>query len=464
LKIAILGAGGVRTPLIVGAMLRRQGRLGLTDLALMDVDAERLDLIGELAEAEHDRVMATPESGRAGGLRIARTTDARAALAGADFVITTFRVGGMPSRVVDERIPLRHGVLGQETTGPGGFAMAMRTIPVLLDYIALMRAACPDAWLINFANPAGLLAEAAITAGGWARTVGICDAPEGMRRVAAAIFGIPPAELHLDYFGLNHLGWVRAAFHRGQDLLPRFIARLVAAGGMPGLPFDAEFVSALGLIPNEYLFYYYHSRTALDNLRLQTSTRGEQIADWNTALFGELKSRRAAHDLPGMQRVYDAYLAQRGGSYMAGETGHAGDFAGLDPAVLRALAGEGYAGVALDLIEALSGSSPRQMILNVPNAGAIHGMGGDDVVEIPALVGRGIVRSLAVGPVPRGPLGLMQEVKTCEQLTIAAATEGSYAKAVQALALHPLVRDVAVAKLILEGYREGHGVLFPVLQ
>ena len=232
MKIAILGAGGVRTPLIVGAMLRRRERLGLTELALMDVDAERLDIMGELAQAEQAPPTVSDELGQAAGFKICCTTDARAALTGADFVITTFRVGGIASRVVDERVPLRHGVLGQETTGPGGFAMAMRTIPVLLDYIATMRDVCPEAWLINFANPAGLLAEAATTAGGWTRTVGICDAPEGMRRVAAAIFGMSPDELYLDYFGLNHLGWVRAALYQGQDLLPRFIATLPCGGAI----------------------------------------------------------------------------------------------------------------------------------------------------------------------------------------------------------------------------------------
>jgi len=340
----------------------------------------------------------------------------------------------------------------------------MRTIPVLLDYVAMMREACPHAWLINFANPAGLLAEAATTAGGWTRTVSICDAPEGMRRVAAAIFGISPDELHLDYFGLNHLGWVRGAFYQGKDLLPRFIATLRAAGKMPGLPFDTEFISALGMIPNEYLFYYYHSREAVANILRDEMTRGEQIAGWNALLFEELRTLRAQNDKPGMQRVYWAYLEQRGGSYMANETGHAHDLAGLDPAIVRALAGEGYAGIALDLIEGLTGAAPRQMILNVPNAGAIHGMGAGDVVEVPAFVGRGMVRPLAVGDVPRGPLGLMQEVKAYEQLTIAAATEGSYAKAVRALALHPLVQDVAVAKAILDGYREGHGASFPALQ
>ena len=460
MKIAILGAGGVRTPLIVGAMLRRRERLGLTELALMDVDAERLAIIGALAQAEQD----PGEAGQEAGFKIVCATSARAALTGADFVITTFRVGGIASRVVDELVPLRHGVLGQETTGPGGFAMAMRTISVLLEYVAMMREVCPKAWLINFANPAGLLAEAAITAGGWMRTVGICDAPEGMRSVAAAIFGVSPDELYLDYFGLNHLGWVRAAFHQGQDLLPRFIATLRVAGRMPGLPFDADLISALGMIPNEYLFYYYHSREAVANLLQQGQTHGEQIAGWNTLLFDELRTLRAAGDLPGMRRAHQIYLEQRGESYMAAETGYAHDLAGLALAIVHALAGEGYAGIALDLIEGLIGATPRQMILNVPNAGAIHGMGADDVVEIPAFVDREMVRPLAVGEIPRGPFGLMHAVKAYEQLTIAAAIEGSYTKAVQALALHPLVQDVAVAKAILDGYREGHGASFPALR
>ncbi len=464
MKIAILGAGGVRTPLIVGAMMRRAARLGLTELVLMDVDAERLDIIAALAQAEQDSPDVLPGESRGSPCRITRTTDARGALAGADFVITTFRVGGIASRVVDERVPLRYGVLGQETTGPGGFAMAMRTIPVLLDYLATMREVCPEAWLINFANPAGLLAEAAITAGGWTRTVGICDAPEGMRRVAAALFALTPDELYLDYFGLNHLGWVRGAFQAGRDLLPRFIAMLRRSGTMPGLPFDAEFIASLGMIPNEYLFYYYHSRAAVDNILRDGQTRGEQIADWNARLFAELKSLRAAGDLAGMWRTYRRYLEQRGGSYMASETGQTHDLAGLDPAIIRALAGEGYAGIALDLIEGLIGSAPRQMVLNVPNAGAIHGMGASDVVEVPAFVGKGMVRSLAVGEVSGGPLGLMQQVKAYEQLTIAAATEGSYVKAAQALTLHPLVRDYALATAILEGYREGHGASFPMLK
>jgi 6-phospho-beta-glucosidase len=254
MKIAILGAAGVRTPLIVQALIERQERLGLSDLALMDIDSDHLELIAALA---------TPV-GREKKARfsINPTTDARVALYGADFVITTFRVGGIASRVVDERVPLSYGVLGQETTGPGGFAMGMRTIPVLLDTLQLMGQVCPHAWLINFANPAGMMAEAAIRVAGWPRAVGICDSPAGMQRMAAALVGAPSEQVFLDYFGLNHLGWIRSVIYQGEDVLPAFLHRIQQAGGMPGLPFSIDLMLEMGMIPNEYLYYYYSSQPA----------------------------------------------------------------------------------------------------------------------------------------------------------------------------------------------------------
>ncbi len=461
MKITIIGAAGVRTPLIIEAMIRRQERLGLRDLALMDIDEERLEVIGALT--------ARLETNGGGKFNLTRTTDAHQALAGADFVITTFRVGGIESRLIDERVPLQHGILGQETTGPGGFAMGMRTIPVLLGYLETMRSACPHAWLINFANPAGMLAEAAIGAGGWRRTVGICDSPAGIGRVAAAAIGmqqgklIDPDEVYVDYFGLNHLGWARRITYREQDYLPQLIELIRAMGGMPGLPFDPGFIAALGMIPNEYLYYYYSSKQAVQNILNSGQSRGEQIAALNVALFHELVQLKREGRLEEMNARYYAYLKERGETYMARETGGSHNGGALDPRILQAMSGEGYAGVALDLIEGLIGLHPRQMILNVPNHGAVHGIAEEAVVEIPAFVGRGYVRSLATGEVPGHCLGLMKTVKEYERLTISAAVEGSYAKALLALTLHPLVRDHALAKAILDEYIREHGNLFPAL-
>ncbi len=461
MKIAVVGAAGVRTPLIVQSLTARQERLGLDELALMDIDAGRLELIGALCQASGQ-----PPARR---FKISPTTDAHAALDGADYVITTFRVGGIASRVIDERVPLSLHVLGQETTGPGGFAMGLRSIPVLQGYIAQMRSLCPQAWLINFANPAGMLVEAAVRLNGWRRVVGICDAPSTMSRVAAAVLHANPDHIFLDYFGLNHLGWVRSVRYQGQEYLPALIQLLRQAGALPFLPFDPDFIASLGLIPNEYLYYYYHTSVAIENILSQSHTRAEQIAALNQQLFADLQARHAAADLPGMQALHRAYLQQRGGTYMQGETGHAPGLENLDPAMAQAIEGEGYAGVALDLIEGLSGRQPRHMVLNIPNQGAIAEMAPDDVVEVPAYVNAGLVQPLAAGGLssdglPPACLDLMKRVKAYERLTIQAAQENSYARALEALCAHPLVPGEGAARSILDGYLAQHGPYFPQLE
>lgn len=455
IKIAILGAAGLRTPLLLQAILIRQARLNLSELALMDIDGEHLELIAALT--------APLEAANPPRFHIRRTTDLAVALQGADFVITTFRVGGMAARAIDERVPLNHGVLGQETTGPGGFAMGMRTIPVLLAVAEKMKSLCPKAWLINFANPAGMLAEALGRVSGWQRSVGICDAPHTMRRALAALLNAPPEQVLLDYFGLNHLGWIRRVLFQGEDHLPRFLELIRQLDSMPGLPFSPTLISTLGMVPNEYLYYYYHTRQAVENILQAGLSRGEQLAAWNESLFAELAELRAKEDYEGMQSAYQAYLKKRGQTYMVSESGQAHNLEQIDAALAESLSSEGYAGVALDLIEALNGGAARQMILNIPNQGAIQGMDAKDVVEIPAFVSSDVIQPLSVGCIPQHCLGLMQQVKAYEQLTIQAAVEGSYAKALTALTLHPLVPGFEVAKRILDEYIQRHGDLFPPL-
>ena len=454
MKIVILGAAGVRAPLLLKAIMKRQALLGLTDLALMDLDGERLDLIGTVTAPQE----------RGAPFKITRTTDARTALAGADYVITTFRVGGMEARAVDERVPLGRGVLGQETTGPGGFAMALRSIPVLLEFVALMREVCPAAWLINFANPAGLLTEAVTRLGGWERVVGICDGPSSMGRAAATLLETSPDELFLDYFGLNHLGWLRAVVYAGHDRLPQLIEGLRAAGGLPGLPFAPEFIAGLGMVPNEYLFYYYARHQAIDNILRAGQTRGQQLIEANEQLFSRLRGLAGQGEPEQIRTVYDGYVKQREETYMVRETGAANGPASTHPRLAELLApGEGYAGVAMNVIEALAGITPRQMILNVPNVGAMPALPDDAVVEIPAWVSRQTVRPLAVAPLPLHCLGLIQQVKAYERLTLEAVQQGSYALAVMALALHPLVSDYATAQAIVDEYQRELGNLLPAL-
>jgi 6-phospho-beta-glucosidase len=456
MKITIIGAAGVRTPLIVEAILKRQDKLGITELSLMDIDGERLELIGALS--------APTESSLNSNVRISRTTDARQALAGADYVITTFRVGGIESRVIDERVPLNYGILGQETTGPGGFAMAIRSIPVILDFVKLMQQVCPDAWLINFANPAGMLTESVLRNTSWRRVVGICDAPASMQRVIAAILKANAEDVAIDYFGLNHLGWIKRVELDHQDYLPKLLQGVQTSGKVPGLPFDPELILSLGMIPNEYLYYYYYSHQAVNNIIEAGESRGEQITRENLNLFAVLKEKHEVNDHEGMQTAYQSYLNKRGETYMVKETGKTHDYSLLEPELLAYNADEGYAGVALNLIEALGASQPKLQILNIPNVDAITGMDPLDVVEIPALVSDDQIQPVKVGEIPAHCMGLIKQVKNYERLTIEASVEGSYPKARLALTVHPLVRDYALAGKILDGYITKHQPYFPLLK
>jgi 6-phospho-beta-glucosidase len=455
-KLAILGAGGVRTPLLCQAILKRQDRLGLSELSLMDIDGERLEIVGSLTDS-----FINNQTKR---FHVTRTTDARQALSGADFVITTFRVGGIESRVIDERVALNYGILGQETTGPGGFAMGMRSIPVILDYVRLMEELCPAAWLINFANPAGMLTEAVLRNTAWRRVIGICDAPSSMWNVISAVLQANRDEIFVEYFGLNHLGWIKKVMLRGQDMLPGLLDMVNRMGSLPGLPFDPQVVNSLGMIPNEYLYYYYYAQQAVDHILSAKECRGEQIARENLALFTELKAKYNKQDFNGMQAAYQAYLDQRSSTYMLSETGRSHDFSSLSPYFLPSLAlDEGYAGVALDLIVALLGIKSRTLILNLPGQGCVRDMDDLDVLELPAAVSQDHIQPFPIEGIPSHCLGLILQVKHYERLTIEAATQSSYSKARWALTTHPLVQDYDLAGRILDEYISRHTGYFPNL-
>jgi 6-phospho-beta-glucosidase len=326
-----------------------------------------------------------------------------------------------------------------------------------------MRDLCPNAWLINFANPAGMLTEAVIRQSDWTRVVGICDGPASMHLVIAALLGANPDDVALDYFGLNHLGWIKRIIYRNRDYLPDFLALLKSSRVIPGLPFDPELIINLGMIPNEYLYYYYYDHQAVNNILKAGESRGEQIVKFNLRLFDELKQNYNAQNFSGMQTAYQAYLNLRGSTYMVNETGKSHDLSTLEPNIVETLSDEGYAGVALNLIEALVGDRPIVQILNVPNNGSINNMDEKDVVEIPTLVKRDQIQPMVVGDIPAHCMGLIKQVKYFEQLTIEAAIEGSYQKACLALTIHPLVRDFSIASMILDEYITQHKSYFPDL-
>ena len=465
MKLTFIGAGGVRTPLVMQSVLNYQDRLPLDTVCMMDIDPERLDLM---------RLACKPRLAKGAKFNIVWTTDARKAIEGSDFIVTTFRQGSLESRVIDEQVPLKYGVLGQETTGPGGFAMALRTVPVILEYVEMIKKYAPDAWLLNFTNPAGILTETITRVGGFERAVGICDNPSGMLRAAAAFLKVGVDDLFPEYYGINHLGWMRSLYLKGRDVVPEIIQTLKNADAfLEHFPFDIHEVEALGSIPNEYNYFYYYTRKSVENLLSSGQSRALQILPFNQELYASLGKIRDEEDDPQkIQEVYMHYLAQRHGTYMTLETGQKTTMESLkadeqegkgDVKEAMDESAEGYSNVALNVIEALT-IKPKVMILNVPNRGALPGMAEDDVVETTVMIGNGVVRPFAMGSLPDADLGLMKSVKSYERLTIEAAVKDSYSLALKALTLHPLVPGYDIAKNILDDYLAQHGDYFPKLR
>jgi 6-phospho-beta-glucosidase len=435
-RVTIIGAGGFRTPLTYRALLEGRERLGVAEVVLHDSDAARLGTI--------EAVLAGIDA--EGGVSPARRreTDLDAAVRGAAFVLCAIRVGGLEGRIVDEAVPLAHGVLGQETVGPGGIAFALRTLGPMREIAVAIGRGAPDAWLVNFTNPAGMITEALTPIMG-ERVVGICDSPDHLVREVAAAVGAPAAELAVDYAGLNHLGWVVGARRAGRDLLPDLladeerIARLPAAG-LFGIPRLRE----LGAVPNEYLVYFEHPDRAMEGFRREGATRGQALAPAQDAFYagGPAPGREAA-------RAWRRAVHARNRSYMReARTGESDEpLEGEDEQPVG-----GYEAAALAVMEALAGAEQRVLILNVTNRGALPFLDRDAVVEVPAVVGPGGVRPLAAGELPPEARALVERVKEVERLTIRAAAEGSRTLALEAIAHHPLVPSATVAERILADY------------
>jgi 6-phospho-beta-glucosidase len=273
------------------------------------------------------------------------------------------------------------------------------------------------------------------------------------------VLQVPLSDIYAEYFGLNHLGWFKSIHVGEKDYQPELIQMILAENGVPGLDISPELIASIKMIPNDYLFYYYHSRQAVVNIQKAGITRGESIAKMNIQLFSKLRELRELEDFANLRKVHSEYIKNRSNSYMMNETGHS------ESALAKIIESSeiGYAELALDLIESLSGGKTSRLILNIPNRGAITGMNASNIVEIPAVVSKNTVLPVAIGEVPEHCLGLMKQIKAYELLTIEAALEGSYKKAVAALTIHPLVGDYALSKKIVDGYLKNHGEYFPKL-
>ena len=432
MKLTIVGGGGFRVPLVYGALLSRRDALPFDEVVLHDLDADRMDrMAGVLRGLAQERAAELP---------FRTTTDLDDGVEDADFVFSAIRVGRLEGRVVDEAVPLSRGVLGQETTGPGGICFALRTIPAMLELARAVAERAPHAWVINFTNPAGMVTEALQQVLG-ERVVGICDSPSGLcRRVAKAV-GRAPQEMWFDYFGLNHLGWLRAAYDQDGDRLPQLLADdATLATFEEGRLFGGDWLRALGMIPNEYLYYFYFHADAVESIR-KGVPRGAQLLESQAAFYG-----RNGEDALADWR---ATRAERDRTYMAAERLAAGIEADHDDGG----DGGGYEGEAMAVVEAIANNTRAVMILNTANRSALPFLDERAVVEVPCIVGRTGPQPVAVGTVPAHAQALVTAIKDVERTTIQAAQTGSADLAIRALALHPLVPSVQTARDIFAGYR-----------
>jgi 6-phospho-beta-glucosidase len=381
--------------------------------------------------------------------RLSPTTALEDALTGSDFVFAAVRIGGLPARCCDERVALDLGVLGQETTGPGGLAYALRTVPFMVGIAQKVKELAPQAYFLNFTNPAGIITESMQSVLG-DRVLGICDTPSGLGRRIAGLLGLDHRRVRMDYVGLNHLGWMRRVLYDGEDVLPRLLADEAALSVLEeGLVFGPEWLRTMGAVPNEYLYYYYFNRDAVAGILRSRETRGEFLLRTQSDFFDRVREAG-----PQAADVWRATVTARSASYMAeakgGEQGAPAheDQPELDPSH------QGYAGVALGVMAAVSRNERATMILNVRNGATIPGLPDDAVIEVPALVDANGVKPLATTSPDLHQLGLMQQVKAVERHTIQAALHGDRDEALKAFALHPLVDSVTVARQLLDGYIE----------
>ncbi|MEU1311756.1 6-phospho-beta-glucosidase [Streptomyces cinnamoneus] len=399
MKLAVVGGGSTYTPELVDGFARLREVLPVTELVLIDPAADRLELVGGLAR----RILA--RQGHPG--RVTWTADLDAGVDGADAVLLQLRVGGQAAREQDETWPLECGCVGQETTGAGGLAKALRTVPVVLDIAERVRRRNPGAWIVDFTNPVGIVTRALLTAGH--RAVGLCNVAIGFQRKFAKLLGVAPQEVELEHVGLNHLTWERAVRVGGQDVLPRLLAEHGGAIAAD-LRMPRALLDRLGVVPSYYLRYFYEHDAVVEELRTKPS-RAAEVADMERRLLA-LYADPALDEKPEL-------LAKRGGAF--------------------------YSEAAVALTSSLLADTGDVQVVNTLNNGTLPFLPDDAVVEVPATVGAHGARPLPVRPLEPLYSGLVAGVTAYEHLALEAALKGGRDRVFEALLAHPLIGQSAYA-------------------
>jgi 6-phospho-beta-glucosidase len=414
-KLAVIGAGSTYTPELVSGLMRERDSIGVTELVLHDIDSERLEVVGGLAA----RMLAREHAGGAPSLELTGELDR--ALDSAQAVLIQIRVGGQIARLGDETIPAACGCVGQETTGAGGLAKALRTVPVVLEIAEKARAlSATDAWIVDFTNPVGIVTRALLDAGH--RAVGLCNVAINFQRQIARWLGVEPQRVLVDQVGLNHLTWIRAVWFDGRDVLADVLdAHVDELADEIGLP--PALLEDLHAIPSYYLRYFYAERAVVEEQRSQPP-RAQTVAEIERSLL-ELYRDPALAEKP-------ALLNQRGGAF--------------------------YSEAATQLVASLVADRGDVQVVDVRNEGALPGLQDDDVVEAPARVGADGAVALPQPPLAPELVGLVQHVAAYERLAATAAVTRSADTARLALLANPLVREYELASGLLERLLNAEGV------
>ncbi|RUT48186.1 6-phospho-beta-glucosidase [Paenibacillus anaericanus] len=414
LKVVVIGGGSSYTPEIIEGFILNFDSFPVREIVLVDIPEgqEKLNIVGNLAKRMIEK------SGLP--ITIELTLNRREALVGADFVTTQMRVGLLKARIWDETIPLKYGIIGQETTGPGGMMKAFRTIPVLLDICRDIEELCPDAWLLNFTNPAGMVTEAILKHSN-VKSIGLCNSPIAAYKWLSELYQTPARDIYCEFVGLNHLHWITQVRINGEEKLEELLANRegYSAKNVPQFDWNANFIASLGAIPSYYLKYFYLTKELLEEQQLsldKEGTRAEVVKRLEDELFELYK------DLNLTEKPKQ--LEKRGGAY--------------------------YSEAAVNAMKSIYNDTRDIQTLNVRNQGVLDFLPADASIEVNCVVTNQGPIPLPVSNVPTAAKGLIHAVKTYEQLAIEAAVTGDHGIALQALANHPLVHSVNVAEAMLD--------------
>ena len=434
LKIATIGGGSSYTPELMNGFIKRYERLPIKEIWLVDVERgrEKLEIVGALAQRMWDKA----------GLpvKVHLTLDRREALKDADFVTTQFRVGLLEARIKDERIPFSHGMLGQETNGAGGMFKALRTIPVILDIVEEMKELCPDAWLVNFTNPSGMVTESVIRYGGWDRCIGLCNVPIGAMMGEPKLVDRTMDELVFRFAGIDHFHWHRVFdAATGTEVTDRIIEGMLdpdkddgTPANIHNIPFAREQLEHLGMIPCGYHRYYYLQSNMLEDglneyADPEKGTRAQQVKEVEDQLF-ELYRDPELAEMPEL-------LSKRGGAH--------------------------YSDVATESVAAIYNNAHEHIVCSTLNRGAIPDLPDDAVVQVSSYVGGAGAQPVAFGPMPASARGYLQLMWNMQRLVEEAAVTGSYGALLEAVALNPQTPAGSEAKQVIDELLIAHKAYLP---